>query len=100
MTAALSITPTDIEQMVLHWLSTPAGSYLGSSYGHNLKNPLQRPTMDLRMEEVIEKMTQDIPILGALGAGAVNLYAYQGEKLTDIDLVVEVAGMSIPVPKD
>jgi len=99
MHPAGSITPAQIEKWVLHWLSTPAGSYYGSSYGHNLKDPLQRPMMDLRMEEVIEKMIFDIPILGALGAGAINIMAYEGKGSTDADLVIEVAGMTIPVPK-
>lgn len=94
------ITPAHIEKMVNHWLDTPAGSYFGSSYGHNIKDPLQRPMLDLRMEEVIEKMIFDIPILGMLGAGAINIMAYEGEGSSDVDLVIEVAGMSIPVPKD
>lgn len=51
------------------------------------------------MEEVIEKMIFDIPILGALGAGAINILAYEGKGSTDADLVIEVAGMTIPVPK-
>lgn len=100
MTQAASISPQDIRRMVLHWLETPAGSYFGSGYGHNLKDPLQRPMMDLRMEEVIDKMKTDIPILGALGAGAINIYAYEGTSISDVDLVIEVAGMHIPVPKD
>lgn len=86
--------------MVRHWLNTPAGSYLGSSYGSNLKDMLQRPILESGMDEVVAKIKEDIPILSVLGAGAVNVLAYEGSRIDSLDLVIEVAGRVIPVPKD
>lgn len=86
--------------MVRHWLNTPAGSYLGSSYGSNLKDMLQRPILESGMDEVIAKLKEDIPILSVLGSGAVNVLAYEGARIDSLELVIEVAGRAIPVPKD
>lgn len=93
-----SITPSDLEKMVLHWLSTPAGSYLGSNYGSNIKNTLQRPQIDTDADEVLAKLRTDIPLLSALPAGSVNIYSYPHPDHVDRQqLVIEVAGIQIQV---
>lgn len=93
MNVAPSITPQDLEKMVLHWLNTPAGSYLGSSYGSNIKNTLQRPASNTDADEVLAKLRRDIPLLDALPAGSVNVYAYPHPDYVDsTQMVIEVAG--------
>ncbi len=78
---------------MLHWVNTPAGSYLGSSYGNNVKNTLQRPTMDTDADEVLQKLRTDIPLLNALPAGSVNVFAYPDPEYVDrLQIVIEVAG--------
>lgn len=97
---AAALTPRDLEAMIEHWLQTPAGSYYGSSYGSNIKNTLQRPMQDREADEVIRKMTEDIPILQMLPAGSVNLYSYVDPDKVDVShIVIQVAGLSIEVPR-
>lgn len=100
MNAPPRITPQEIEQMVEHWVSTPAGSYLGSSYGNPLKDTLQRPQADIDADMVIEKLRADIPILGVLPTGSVNVYAYADPQYIDrTEIVIEVGGREISVPR-
>ena len=94
------ITPQDLERMVRHWLNTPAGAYLGSPYGSNIKNTLQRPMLDTGMDQVIQKLMKDVPLLTMLGPGAVNIYEYQGERIDTTQLFIELKGLAIEVPKD
>lgn len=95
-----SISPQDIERMVRHWLETPAGAYLGSPYGNPIKRTLQRPMMDTGIDEVIEKLKRDVPILSLLPPGTVNAYELQGSRFDTSQMVIEVAGQAIEVPKD
>lgn len=92
-----TITGTDIEGMVQHWLHTPAGSYLGSDYGSNLKDLLQRPQSEVAANAVIDKLRRDVPLLGALPAGEVNLYSVAGGA-DKAYFVIEVAGRAIQLP--
>lgn len=92
-----TITGTEIQKMVRHWLNTPAGSYLGSSYGSNIKELLQRPQADGMADAVIRKMRADIPILQSLPNGSINIYSVRVSP-DRLDLVIEVAGQAIEVP--
>lgn len=64
----------EVQDMVLHWLKTPPNGYLGSGYGADLMALLQRPMAEGIGDAFIDKMIADIPVLGALPAGAVNIY--------------------------
>lgn len=92
-----TITGTEIQRMVRHWLNTPAGSFLGSSYGSNIKELLQRPQADGMADAVIRKMRADIPILQSLPNGSINIYSVRVSP-DRLDLVIEVAGQAIEVP--
>lgn len=92
-----TITGIDIQDMVRHWLNTPVGAYLGSSYGSNIKDLLQRPQADGMADAVIQKMRTDIPILQSLPAGSVNIYSMASGS-DRLDLMIEVAGWAIQVP--
>ena len=92
-----TITGTEIQKMVRHWLNTPAGSYLGSIYGSNIKDLLQRPQADGMADAVIRKMRADIPILQSLPDGSINIYSVRVSP-DRLDLMIEVAGQAIEVP--
>ncbi len=84
--------------MVSHWLHTPVNGYLGSDYGQDLKSLLQLPQSDGRPEEQLQKLREDVPVLQVLPPNSVNLYGVQ--TLPDrLDLVIEVAGQAINVPR-
>lgn len=91
-----TITAQDLEGQIRHWLSTPVGSYLGSSYGSPLRDKLQRP-MSESMDDVIAKLKHDVPMLTMLGAGAVNILEYEGDSIDKTHLIIEVAGRAIEV---
>lgn len=92
-----TITGIDIHDMVRHWLNTPVGAYLGSSYGSNIKDLLQRPQADGLADAVIQKMRADIPVLQSLPSGDINLYSATTTP-DRLDLVIEVAGQIIQAP--
>jgi hypothetical protein len=69
------ITPTDIQSMVSHWLATPLNGYLGSGYGQTVTDLLQTPLRGGLADSVLAKLRADVPILGALPRGAINMYA-------------------------
>jgi len=92
-----TITGSDIQNMVRHWLNTPVSGYLGSDYGQDAKSMLQLPQADGAPEAFLQKMRLDVPVLQALPAGSLNLYGVPS--LPDrLDLIVEVAGQAIQVP--
>ncbi|MCM1128931.1 MAG: hypothetical protein NC211_03510 [Alistipes senegalensis] len=94
-----TITGNDTQNMVRHWLNTPVGSYLGSDYGQDVKSLLQRPHADGAADAFLAKMREDVPVLQALPAGALNLYGITS--LPDrLDLVIEVAGQAIEITGD
>ena len=82
--------------MVRHWLNTPVGSYLGSDYGNDAKSLLQRPLSEGVADAFLAKMRQDLPVLQALPAGALNVYAV-GTPPDRVDLFIEVAGAAIQI---
>ncbi len=69
------ITATDAQDMVTHWLATPVNGYLGSSYGSNVPEQLQKPMRTAGWDAVVRKVKNDVPLLGALPSNAVNIYA-------------------------
>lgn len=61
--------------MIDHWLQTPAGSYLGSNYGHDIASLLQRPNSEGAADDFLAKLRADVPVVAALPDGAMSLYA-------------------------
>ena len=90
------ITGKEIQEMVRHWIETPVCGYLGSNYGQDANALLQRPSLDGAPEAYLNKMRSDIPVLQALPAGSLNLYGVHTPP-DRFDLVIEVAGMAIPI---
>lgn len=69
------ITQQDINEMVLHWLHTPVGTYLGSSYGFDKQALLFQPLTTMAADEMIAKLKRDIPILSILAANTINFFS-------------------------
>ncbi|MFM0608630.1 hypothetical protein PQR05_29290 [Paraburkholderia sediminicola] len=69
------ITSEDVQGMVTHWLSTPVNGYLGSAYGQTVSKVLQQPQRSGLADAALNKLRADVPVIGALPAGAVNLLA-------------------------
>lgn len=63
-----------LQQMVSHWLRTPPNGYLGSGYGSDPMSLLQGAMLSSNADAFISKMRDDIPLIGALPANAVNMY--------------------------
>lgn len=59
--------------MVRHWLSAPVNGYLGSDYGQDLKSLLQRPMNDGMGDAILQKLRQDVPVIGIVPSSYVNL---------------------------
>lgn len=70
-----TVSGEDIAQMIDHWLHTPAWSYLGSNYGHDIASLLQRPNSEGAADDFLTKLRADVPIVTALPEGALSLYA-------------------------
>jgi len=73
--ASDKITGNDVQAMVRHWLGCPAGGYLGSDYGHDIPGILQTPLAAGLADGQVQKCRIDVPLVGALPSGAVNVYA-------------------------
>lgn len=69
------ITQKDINEMILHWLHTPIGTYLGSEYGFDKHSLLYTPLTMSKADEMIAKLKRDIPILSLLDNGAINFFS-------------------------
>ena len=93
-----TITGNDIQGMVSHWLHTPVCAYLGSDYGQDVKALLQQPQADGAPDAFLQKLRSDVNVLQALPAGSINLYGVQTPP-DRLDLVIEVAGQVIEVPR-
>lgn len=97
MPSTAQITPEDISAMVRHWLETPPEGYLGSPYGSNVKSLLQRPMSDqVAMNDFLNKMRTDLPVLGVLPAGAVSAWM-EPVGADKVVLHIDVAGTLITV---
>lgn len=95
MPSTAQITPDDITEMVRHWVQTPPNGYLGSAYGADVKGLLQRPQGDrVAINDFVTKMRADLPVLGVLPSGAVNVWV-QPNGVDRLELHIEVAGKLI-----
>lgn len=91
-----TITGTDIQKMVQHWLECPVNGYLGSDYGQDAKSLLQLPTTDGAPEAYLAKLRDDVQAVYALPPGSINLYGVHSPP-DRLDLVIEVAGKTITI---
>jgi hypothetical protein len=92
------VTAQEVQGMVSHWLATPVNGYLGSSYGNDLAALLQRPMSAGLADNFLQKMITDIPILGALPEGSVNIYLVDKAGYNDKkELTLEILGDLIPL---
>ena len=82
--------------MIRHWLSCPVEGYLGSSYGETLASLLQTPLNDGTADGVIQKMREDIPILGTMSSSAINIYRVNTQP-DRMELLIEVGNEVIEV---
>lgn len=62
-------------RMVAHWIGTKPFTYLGSSYGAPTEELLQKPLSSPIADSFLAKMRDDIPVLAALPAGVISMYA-------------------------
>jgi len=90
------ISSTDIQSMVSHWLATPLNGYLGSGYGQTVTDLLQTPLRAGLADAVIAKLRADVPILGALPRGAINLYS-EPDGVDKLRIYIDVNGSKIDV---
>lgn len=92
----MALNADDLQEMITHWLFTPAGSILGTDYGSNVTDLLHTPLSSGQADALIAKLRTDIQILGDLPPDAVNLYA-QTEGPDQMRLYFEVAGQFIQI---
>lgn len=94
--AGNTLSTLEIAGMVEHWLSTPAGAYLGSPYGNDARSLLQQPMNAGLADSFLQKLVTDVPVLKALPAGSLNLYmepiGKDGQRL-----IIDVAGTMVSV---
>ena len=87
-----------LQGMITHWLNTPPNGYLGSSYGSDPQALLQEPTSSGLGDAFIDKMAEDIPLIAALPAGAVNVY-FEDLSNDKRGLLIEVADTMVTVDR-
>lgn len=90
------ITANNIQDAASHWLTTPAGAYLGSYYGFDKSAVVLRPNRPTTANAVISKLRGDVPLLQAVPPSAINLYGEPKEDGT-MNLYLEVIDKLIPV---
>ena len=81
----------EIDDMVNHWLQTPAFSMLGTNYGNNLRDILQTPMLAGVANDIIRKMIIDIPILSTLPQNSINIYLVNTSFDTK-SILIDIAG--------
>lgn len=97
MATTHTITGADVQAMVLHWLRTPAYSYLGSDYGADLGSLLQRAQHDQRaLDAFLRKLRKDVPVLQVLPESDIALYGRPGG-VDRLLITLEVAGRSYDI---
>lgn len=58
----MTITASDLQAMVTHWLGCPPDGYLWSSYGSDVAALLQQPLSGTSADEFIDKLREDVPL--------------------------------------
>lgn len=92
-----SLTATDIENMVSHWINTPCGTYLGSNYGNSFADYLNTPLNSQGADAIVSKLLADIPIIDSLGRNIVAINAVPGD-IDSIQYQLTIAGLAFEVP--
>jgi len=88
------ITATELQGMVSHWVATPPNGYLGSNYGADAHSMLQNPMRTGLADSFLNKLRNDVPLVGALPPGAVNMYA-QDDGLDKRTIMIEASGQLV-----
>lgn len=92
------ITASRIMQMIGHWLGTPVGSYLGSTYGNPQMEILQKPmNAPGAGDAILAKMREDLPVLQALPAGAIDIFLIDDDGIDRRRLEVRVYQNSVSI---
>ena len=84
-----TISVEDVNEMIVHWLNTSTNSYLGSGYGQDIKSLLQLPSSDNRIDDIITKLINDIPLLNMF-SNSINIY--KSIKDDKVNIILEFAG--------
>lgn len=90
------ITGELVQAMIRHWLSTPPNGYLGSGYGSDVMSLLQTAMLTMSADSFLAKMREDLPVIGALPSGAINLY-FEDRGNDSKVLFVEVMGSLVSI---
>lgn len=90
-TETLTIEAADVGGMVRHWLSCPAGSYLGQDYGCPALDMLHSPMAGLAVDGMIAKMREDISLVGRAPVDSVSAYSVSNG-VDSARIVLDVAG--------
>lgn len=69
-----NISSNFIWGQIEHWINTFTNGYLGSNYGIDLKQYLQKPLTTFNGDEIIAKMRADIPALMAISNDDLHIY--------------------------
>lgn len=87
---------SEVVDMCRHWFQMHANGYLGQSYGHYLKDLLQKPMNAMHADELLRKLIKDVPILAELPKGSINLYQ---EDLSNQHkrLILDLAGRQVTI---
>lgn len=82
-----------ITKQINHWISCPQNGYLGSDYGIDLRQYLQKPISTFDANRIIEKMINDIPILSTLPRNIINIYSTSNDDT--VEIFISVGNLSI-----
>lgn len=93
------ITAADVQDMVLHWLETPAESILGSGYGADIPSLLLQPLSGPVADAFLAKLRDDVPILQTLASDYVEMRVERLPPDKQI-IYIDVAGSLIRLPED
>ena len=89
--AGNTLNMLEVADMVRHWMETPTGAYLGQSYGNDIKSLLQQPQNAALGDAFVEKLITDVPVLGNMPSGTVNVYMENIGKEQQ-RLIIDLAG--------
>ncbi|WP_282348017.1 hypothetical protein [Pseudomonas sp. PS01301] len=92
--AGNTLSMLEVADMVRHWLRTPAGAYLGQSYGQDIKSLLQQPQNMALGDAFVEKLLKDVPVLQSLPSGTVNVFIKNEGKQRQ-QLIIDLAGTEV-----